>query len=147
MIGLLALALQSASPDTALDTITATGFQTTTETQPMILYYQNCLAPPGVMMRPPTSGTAEARANARIAACADIRKWALSTGISVYRAECGGDPDATHFMNTSLDQVDRGFLAEGRFTDAFISGKIKPADLNGQQRRQPTPDGADATHE
>lgn len=129
MIGLLFLALQSTNPDQVLDRTTVTRFQTTTETQPMIIYYQNCLAPPGVMIRPPVSGTSEAQAKARIAACADTRKWALSAGVSVYRAEPGGDPDPGHYINISLDQIEQGFLAQARFFDNLISGKIKPSDL------------------
>jgi len=129
MIGLLFLALQAATTDQVVDTITATRFQTTAETQPVILQYLDCLAPPGIMVRLPASGTSEDQARARIAACAETRKWAISTGVSVYRPELNGDPDAAHFMNASLDQVEQGFLAQARYVDDFNSGKLKPPAL------------------
>jgi hypothetical protein len=131
MIGLLALALQAAATS-QLDTVTVTRFQTTAETQPMILYYANCLSPEGVARSVSVTGTAEADAKARIAACSRIRAWALSAGISVYRPEPGGDPDARHYMNASLDQVEQGYLADARFSDDLTSGKIDPSTLSGQ---------------
>src|SRR6266702_8090026 len=133
MIGLLALALQAATPDVVTDTVSVgPTFQVTAETKPMIFRYMDCLQPPGLLLRPPTSGTAVAQAEARIAACADTRKWALSTGVSVYRREPGGDPDATHFLNRSLDTLEQGLLRNAQFTDKLISGVIKPADLQHQ---------------
>jgi len=81
------------------------------------------------MIRPPVSGTVEAQANARIAACAHTRAWAQSTGSAVYKPKSGGDPIGERYMKTSLDQVEQGFLAQARFMDNLISGKIKPSDL------------------
>lgn len=126
MLAVLAWTVLLAPANGPLDSVTAFSFETTPETKAAILYYSHCLSPPGVITRFPVSGTAEAEARARIAACSKAREWALTAGISAYRPERDGDPDAGHFMNTSLDQIDRGFLANARYEDNLISGKATP---------------------
>jgi hypothetical protein len=140
MIGLMVLALQVAAPSTVVNSSTITRFQTTAETQPMILRYNACLRSAVGALRPTSTNTAEAQANSRVAACADIRKWALSTGSAAYRRDSGGDLDGHHYMETSLAQVEQGFLAQARFIDGLVSGKIKPSDL-GAKAIQLTPNG------
>ena len=84
------------------------------------------------MIRPPASGTVAAQAEARIAACATTRSWAQSAGSSAYKAKAGEDTDGGRYMETSLDQVEQGFLAQARYMDDLISGKIKPPGLESQ---------------
>jgi len=140
MIGLILLALQSTPPTTVVNSSTVTRFQTTAETQPMILRYNDCLMSAVSSLRPMPTHSAEAQASERITTCADIRRWALLAGSAAYRPLQGGDLNGQNYMEVSLAEVEQGFLSQARFIDGLASGKIKPADL-GARAIELTPDG------